>query len=388
MEYHNYKLIRDIKKIRSKYSQNYANRDHLQPVISAVSSSKEIEQIFSIPFKNCVGTFYVGNGITSLECSGEIAKSNMVFPSYPVEPDQIFYKLPVNAEEIIWGKSLVFAIVNFKKHKELGFGNDLDRSFSNIAVVDNDSYTFLLKLELSSDTYEYKIIKLHKLEYSSNKEWGNYDEMAYLPADEKLQSDLDYWNRDSCYFFYNTVKKSIQCYNNKFELTKHSLLNVIGGYPFPVRFMLIHPVLPFAIITGLYKGPSGFDDQAFHLVRWNVSDEKQRLIPYPFKEVLGLQNEKSPVYFCNMTFSPDGNWLILQDGTIDDKNPEIVAIPIQKDNPMYLGKPVFLGKAFREGATLKSFSWIEDPMTYVICDGKLLYSWELGKIKDRLEYKK
>jgi hypothetical protein len=104
--------------------------------------------------------------------------------------------------------------------------------------------------------------------------------------------------------------------------------------------------------------------------------------------MLTHNDNEYPLFFSDIKFSPDGNWLIIHNGTYGSDNPEIIAFPIQKDNPMYLGKPVFLGKVLREGAKLLSSAWIEDPMTYVICDGKLLYSWELGKIKDRLEFKK
>ncbi|MBN1601305.1 MAG: hypothetical protein JW915_06835 [Chitinispirillaceae bacterium] len=367
----------------------YNNRDHFQPVISAVASENEIEQIFAIPFKNCVGTYYAGDGITALECSGEIANQKMVFPlydSYPIAPGQIFNTLPVNKDEIIWGLNLIFDIVNIKKHSDLAFGLGLSDYTEDIKVIDKDNYIILFKLRAGESTYKYRLVKLHPLDYSIKSAWGNYDKIAELTSEDELQNDLDHCQRGDFFFFYSEKNHRLQAYDKSLKKTTHPLVDAVNGYPYSIRTTLVHPTLPFAIFIGRIQKEDGFYRQSFNIVRWEHPDKEKRVLIYPFKEILG-QHDKYNFFSRNLQFSPDGNWLIVHDGTYGSDNPEIVAFPIQKDNPMYLGKPIFLGKVMREGAKMLSHAWIEEPMKYVICDGKLLYSWELGKLNDRLKHK-
>jgi hypothetical protein len=390
--YKHFVLVWEVHKIMKNLTIRYQDRDHLQPNISAIISENDIEQIFSIPFKNCVGTYYADDGITALECGGEIANKKLVFPlydSYPFSPGQIFCNLPVNKNEIMWAHNLVFSIVNFKEHSDLGFGAGLSDYIEDIKVVDKENYIILLKISEGEFTYKYRMIKLHPLDYSVKSAWGNYDSIEELSSDDNLQNELDHCQRDGFFFYYSEKKHTVQVYDKNLKKTTHPLVDAVAGYPLSIVKIIIHPVLPFAIIDGRDKdSEDSFYVQHYNIVRWEIKEKEKRFLPYPLEKILMHSSQDSSLFCDNLQFSPDGNWLILHDGTYDDDNPEIVAFPIQKDNPMYLGKPVFLGKVLREGAKLLSSAWIEDPMTYVICDGKLLYSWELGKIKDRLEFKK
>jgi hypothetical protein len=389
--YKRYHLVGEVHKIMDNITILYNNRDHFQPAISAVISGKEIEQIFSIPFKNSVGTYYVEDGITALECSSEIANKKMVFPlykSYPLGPGQLFCALPVNKNEIIWGLNLIFDIVNFEKHSDIAFGNGLSDYVEDIAVIDKENYVIILKFSAGEYTFKYKLVKLQKLNYSAKSSWGKYDILGELSSDDELQNDLGYCRKDNCLFFYSRKNHIVQAYDKNFKKTTHPLVDATAGYPFSINTLIINPILPFAISISRNENEQGYKKQYFNIIRWEHPDKDKRFLPYPFKGMLTHNDNEYPLFFSDIKFSPDGNWLIIHNGTYGSDNPEIIAFPIQKDNPMYLGKPVFLGKVLREGAKLLSSAWIEDPMTYVICDGKLLYSWELGKIKDRLEFKK
>jgi hypothetical protein len=383
--------LREVHKVMDNLTLHYNNRDHFLPVISAVISDKEIEQIFAIPFKNCVGTYYADDGITALECSGNIANKKMVFPlydSYPYSPGQIFCTLPVNKDEIMWGHNLVLSIVNFHVHSDLGFGNGLSEYVADIKIIDSGNYKVLLKFEISSLKYSYRLIKLHPLDYSKKSAWGNYDMIEEISCEDDLQNELNNCYHNGYFFFYSEKNHRLQVYDKNLKKTTHPMVDAVEGYPFSIVSLKVHPTLPFAITDGRDKNSEDqFFVQHYSIVRWELEDKKERFVPLPLEQILQHTLPDSSLYCSNLQFSPDGNWLILHDGTVDDTNPEIVVFPIKKDNPMYLGKPVFLGKVMREGAKLLSWAWIEEPMKYVICDGKLLYSWELEVIKDRLEHK-
>jgi hypothetical protein len=83
-------------------------------------------------------------------------------------------------------------------------------------------------------------------------------------------------------------------------------------------------------------------------------------------------------------FSPDGKWLVFRDDSEmilqSIANPTFVAMPVDANNPMFLGKPRILGKVMRENARPTSTAWITKPLSFVVSDGKVLYKWELNNL--------
>jgi hypothetical protein len=126
--------------------------------------------------------------------------------------------------------------------------------------------------------------------------------------------------------------------------------------------------------------------QTLYLFRWDEPDEKKQFVP--LLSVAGsLWNSYNPVKeMSQLTFSPDGKWLVFRDGSIRGKdlkscdNPVFVAVPISEKNSLYLGKPVKLGKVIREDATGPTgTAWTTKPTAFVMCDGMLIYRWNLDK---------
>jgi hypothetical protein len=286
--YKHFLLIREVHKTMDKLTLHYNNRDNFLPVISAVASKNEIEQIFAIPFKNCVGTYYADDGITALECSGEIADKKVVFPlydSYPLAPGQIFNTLPVNKDEIIWGLNLIFDIVNIKKHSDLAFGLGLSDYTEDIKFIDKDNYIILFKLRAGESTYKYRLVKLHQLDYSVKSAWGNYDRIAELTSEDELQNDLDHCQHKDFLFFYSEKNHVLQVYDKNLQKTTHPLVDAVTGYPFSISSILVHPTLPFALFISRNENEEGFKKQHFSFVRWEHTDKKRKLIPYPFETI-------------------------------------------------------------------------------------------------------
>jgi hypothetical protein len=82
--------------------------------------------------------------------------------------------------------------------------------------------------------------------------------------------------------------------------------------------------------------------------------------------------------YDNFTFSPDGKWVVFRDHSKDSQNPVFVAVSIDEKNPLLLGKPIKLGRAIREGATGPTgTAWATGPTSFVMCDGAVLYKWNL-----------
>ena len=82
-------------------------------------------------------------------------------------------------------------------------------------------------------------------------------------------------------------------------------------------------------------------------------------------------------------FSPDGDWLVFRDNserTRSVTNPIFVAMPVDGSKQLPLGKPHILGKVLRENAYPTSTAWIKKPESFVVCDGQVVYKWELGQL--------
>jgi hypothetical protein len=62
-------------------------------------------------------------------------------------------------------------------------------------------------------------------------------------------------------------------------------------------------------------------------------------------------------------------------------NPTFIAMPIDGDRQMPLGKPKVLGKVMRENSRPTSTAWITKPLSFVVSDGTVLYKWELDGLK-------
>jgi hypothetical protein len=133
------------------------------------------------------------------------------------------------------------------------------------------------------------------------------------------------------------------------------------------------------------KTTDGLYDEArrltLYLFRWTHPDKNQRLVPI-LSSAGSIWNSYNPQNnYENFTFSPDGKWVVFRDYTGTADNPVFVAVPIDDKNPLFLGKPIKLGRATREGAKGPTgTAWTTDPTAFVMCDGAVLYRWVLDDV--------
>ena len=121
---------------------------------------------------------------------------------------------------------------------------------------------------------------------------------------------------------------------------------------------------------------NGLSRNRLWLVRWNHTKPDEFLIPdFPIKKSFAPA-ASTELRVEDLDFSPDGKWLLLKDipGSYS-----FVVVPVEPDNPKYLGTPKLLG-ANLEGKELCSTAWVSKPLCFVASYGESIYKWELNKL--------
>jgi len=216
-------------------------------------------------------------------------------------------------------------------------------------------------------------------------------------------------------FIYRDSTTKLEVFDENFKPTTHPLADAFNRNQVGFRCMqeiAIHPTLPFALIIEQGKWPTKkalqeadslpaeekrkarrviFDEArrlTLYLFRWNETDEKKRFVPL-LSLAGSIWNNYNPANsYSHFTFSPDGKWLVFRDGSMrgdnvnSSQNPVFVAVPIDEKLPFMLGKPIKLGNAMREDAIEpKSVAWTTKPTAFVMCDGLIIYRWNLDRYK-------
>jgi hypothetical protein len=377
----------------------------------------EIRYVFAVPRDNMVGTNELDNAIKLLEFKSDsdldqhvIKKNFLEMVTGPFE----FRFLPVwSDKEIAYSQSKGFIIADLQNKKvEIHtisrgiYTGDIE----NIAVFDAQKRTFVIEINPHAaglGNYE-KILKVIRFEndtyVSLSEHFAGIKTLAYAPPWFVYQKKI---------FVYNDSTTQLEVFDENFTKSTHPIATVFNNNQVAFRCMkqiYLHPTLPMALIIEQGKWPTDKDldkfkslkpmeldnatdviysearRQTLYLFRWQEQDEKRQLVP--LLSVAGsIWNSYNPVKeMSQLTFSPDGKWLVFRDGSMRGNdlnssiNPVFVAVPINEKNPLYLGKPVKLGKVIREDATgPEGTAWTTNPTAFVMCDGMLIYRWNMDK---------
>ena len=90
-------------------------------------------------------------------------------------------------------------------------------------------------------------------------------------------------------------------------------------------------------------------------------------------------------FTANFMLSPDGKWIVFRDDSdMKDGNTcySFYALPVNAQNPLFIGKPVLLGKCISTEANVVSTTWMNDAAIFVAADDKKIYKWDLSLIKN------
>lgn len=379
----------------------------------------DIRYVFAVPNDNMVGTNELDNAITLLEFKNEeelnhhvVKKDFMEMVTGPFE----FRFLPVwSDKEIAYSQSKGFLLVNIPDRKVeihtispgMYTGN-----IENIAVLDSSNKTFVF--EINEDNAEVqgfdKILKVIRFENDS------FTVLAEHPAGIKTSAYTEPWFvYQKKIFIYKDSSTKLEVFDENFKPATDPLAAAFNRNQVAFRCMqeiTIHPTLPMALIIEQGKLPrkeqidkmlllsgtaqkvavdSLFADserKTLYLFHWNEPDVKKRFIPL-LSLAGSIWNSYNPANdYSHLTFSPDGKWFVFRDGSMrgndlsSSDNPVFVAVPISEKNPLYLGKPIKLGNAMRRDAIgPTATAWTTKPTAFVMCDGKVIYRWNLDKYK-------
>jgi hypothetical protein len=371
--------------------------------------------IFAVPEHNMVGTNELDNAVKLLEFKKDeqlkmhtVKKDFMEMVTGPFE----FRFLPVwSDKEIAYTQSKALLIINIPEKKVeihtispgLYTGH-----IENLAVLNIEKRIFVFEID-NPDAEVQGFEKILKVIQFTNE---TFSVLAEHPAGKKTMTYTEPWFvYDKNIFLYNDRTTKIEAYDETFKTIKHPLADEFNNNQVEfrcIREIVIHPTLPFALIVEQGKWPTKeqlvkFDSlpedaqdsarealykegrrTSLYLFRWKEHDVKNQFIP--LLSIAGsIWNSYNPVNsYCNFTFSPDGKWVVFRDETESTDKPNFVAVPVSTDNPLYLGKPLKLGKVLRTDAyETRSSAWATKPLAFIVSDGKVLYRWELENVKNK-----
>jgi hypothetical protein len=395
---------------------NFGDYDVMLPP-SIYCPGPEIRNIFAVPKDNMIGTNDLDNAVMLLEFkTDEDFKLHVVKQNFMEEVTGAYYFrfMPVwSKTEITYAQSKGFLIINIPAQKveiHTISSGIYSGNIENLFILDATKRTLVLEIDepdAEVDGFD-KILKVIRFENNT------FTVLAQYPAGSKTNAYTEPWFvYQQKIFVYNDSTTKIEVFDENFKPVTHPLAETFNRNQIGFRCMqeiAIHPTLPFALIVEKGKMPSkkSIDKllqlpasekritvdslladsrrKSLYLFCWNEPDEKKQLIP--LISVAGsIWNSYNPANkYSQLTFSPDGKWLIFRDGTMrgtnsnSENNPVFVAVPIDEKNPLFLGKPVKLGHAMREGLPEPTATaWTTNPTAFTMCDGMMIYRWNLDR---------
>ena len=393
---------------------DYGDYDVMLPPLTYCAG--DMRYVFAVPEDNMVGTNELDNAIKLLEFQNDgklekhvVKKDFMEMVTGPFE----FRFLPVwSDKEIAYSQSRGVLLVNIpdKKVEIHTVVPGLDDIIQDLQILDASKRIFVFEIILPAEglgNYE-KILKVIRFEN------GTFTIFAEHPAGIKTSSYTEPWFvYQKRIFIYKDSTTEFEVFDENFNPTTHPLAEAFNKNSKNFRQLFeiaVHPSLPFALIveTGKdtidweYLKSLPFEEykkvsapmlaecsrRTLYLFQWQHSDPEKRMTPLisVAGSIWKSYNPKNA--YCNFSYSPDGKWVVFRDKSNDHKNPVFVAIPITEKNPLLLGKPLKLGNAMRSDAIGPTgTAWTTNPTAFVMCDGVILYRWNLD-IYDQISMEK
>jgi len=217
---------------------------------------------------------------------------------------------------------------------------------------------------------------------------GTFTTLAEMKAGAHEIGYVEPWAiQNKTLFVYRNDSMKINAYNEKFQQVRHPFCDLFNGLE---KFqcleqLILHPTGAFAILVEVPQEYRG--DYWVHLACWENKDPEKRFVELLGQEISMFSewSDLKGLDCSHFEFSPDGRWLVFRDNSEmvlqDIPSPTFVAMPVEVNREMPLGRPKILGKAMREHARPSSTAWIKTPLSYVVCDGLVVYKWELDGLR-------
>jgi hypothetical protein len=376
---------KEIDSMKAQYKLQYGKNPDIWPVM--VGLKEDMTNIFSVPIENAVGTNSINDAITLLRFKDDEVEYDEVKRSFVdgVGIGDKFYPEMFNGLWIGYTQTRGFLLFNFKEKNGIRYMPQMtgDEYYTGVKTFDESKLQFVFqKLE---EYWPEGIRHLQLLEFHPD---GTFKTLAEMKAGAHEIGYVEPWAiQNKTLFVYRNDSIKINAYNQNFQQIQHPFCELFNGLD---KFqcldqLTMHPTAPVAIVVEMDKAQSG--DYWVYLACWQNKDPQKQFIELlgqdisMFSEWRDLKGLKC----SHFEFSPDGKWLVFRDDSEmvlqDIANPTFVAMPVDVEREMPLGKPKLLGKVMRENAQPASTAWITKPLSFVVSDGQVLYKWEIDNLK-------
>jgi len=371
---------KEIHKMKAQYKIEYGKSPDLWPVI--VGMKDDMTDIFSVPNENSVGTNCLNNAITLLRFDND----NIIYDE--VKRDFIdgvgagdkFYPRMFNGPWIGYTQTRGFLLFNLKDKKWIDAMpiTSGDEYYTGVQTFDESNLQFVF--QKLSEYWPDGIRHLQLLEFNMDGKFGILSEIV---AGAHKTSYVEPWAiQNKTVFVYNNDSIKFSSYNMNFKKVIHpfcDLFNSLDNFKC-LDQIVFHPTLPIAVLIERPQEYRG--DYQVWLACWKNNDKDKRFVEL-LRQKISVFSEWSDIkglYCSDFQFSPDGKWLVFRDESQNDKSPIFMAMPVDGNRQMPLGKPKILGRVMREYASPSSTAWITKPLSFVVSDGLVLYKWELDNL--------
>ncbi|MBN1980867.1 MAG: hypothetical protein JW795_05010 [Chitinivibrionales bacterium] len=383
---------KEIQLMKEKYIMKNGRIPDIWPKIYGLRST--LFHIFSIPEENAIGTTNLDNAISSLTFSEDKIKYSILKKDFleSVSGGKQFFMPSLSDEYIGYSQERRFILFNVKKKtfEKYVISTNPDEWIEKVAVFDWEKRQFVFEFEEIWYMSTRKLLRIFEL--------SNGESRLIAERDFGHDTGLFFWtihNKKVIQFgrFIGEVANNIDILDSSLNPIDHPITIYRKKYnPDLTRIweLLIHPVLPFAIIKDNFRPILGenHDISRLQLWRWEQKKAEDVIIKnHPYYAPIP-SNMGTNIDFCikGMQFSPDNKWLCLQDVTKrpGEDRPDFIAIPVEPDNPNYFGKPLFLGGAL-DKKKIYSTCWIEKPLCFIASYGNMIYKWNLEEGYEQLK---
>lgn len=377
---------KEINEMKAQYKLQYGKDPDLWPVM--VGLKDDMTNIFSVPIENAIGTNNLNNAITLLKFKDDQIEYDEVKRNFVdgVGIGDKFYPRMFNGPCIGYTQTRGFLLFDFKEKKGIRYMPQMtgDEYYTGVQTFDESKLQFVFqKLEEGNGLKGIRHLQL--LEFHSD---GTFKTLSEMKAGAHEIGYVEPWAiQNRTLFVYRNDGTRIVAYNEKFQQVHHpfcDLFNSLKEFRC-LEQLVLHPTGPFAILVEVPQEYRG--DYKVYLACWQNKDPEKRFIELLDQEISMFSEwrDLKGLDCSHFEFSPDGKWLVLRDNSEmvlqSIANPTFVAIPVDVDREMPLGKPKKLGKVMREHAQPSSTAWITKPLSFVVSDGMTLYKWELDSLK-------
>jgi hypothetical protein len=368
--------------MKAEYTLHYGRQPDLWPIV--VGMKDQDTDIFSVPVDNAVGTNSINNAITLLRFDKDRIVYDEVRRNFinGVGDGDKYYPGIFSDEWIGYTQTRGFLLFNLKT-RDFADHIVIQPSYewmTNVAFTGRSSLEFVFQVCRSD---EKRFLRVFNFDGK-----GGFKQASELQAGQHSVGYQEPWAiRNKTIFIYNNDSIKITAYDLQFRPVAHPFCDLFNSLKDFRRLdqLIIHPTLPIAILVEIDRdGRGGYKA---YLAHWTNPDPEKRFVELLGQEI-SMFSEWSDIknlYVSDFQFSPDGNWLVFRDNSEmilqRIESPTFVAMPVDGDRTMPLGKPKILGKAMRKNARPSSTAWIRKPLSFVVSDGMVVYKWELDSLR-------